>query len=194
MYKKYIKRVLDLLISILFIVLFFWLYIIIAICIKIDSKGSILFIQDRVGINNKIFKIYKFRTMKTTAPKNSPTHLLKNSDNYITKVGAILRKTSLDELPQFINVIKADMSIIGPRPALFNQYDLIEGRKKLGVDTVRPGITGLSQISGRDELSIDKKIEYDYLYLKNLSFKNDLKILIKTFFVVLSHKGIREGA
>lgn len=132
--------------------------------------------------------------MKIDAPKNSPTHLLKNSESYITRVGAFLRKTSLDELPQFINVIKADMSIVGPRPALFNQYDLIEGRKKFKVDTVRPGITGLSQISGRDELSIDKKIEYDYLYVKNLNFINDCKILFKTFFVVLSHKGIKEGA
>ena len=143
----YIKRLIDIILSSLAIIILFIPGIIIATCIKIESKGPVFFKQKRVGKNKKYFMIYKFRTMRTDTPKDMPTHMLNNPDLYITKVGRILRKTSVDELPQIINIIKGDMSIVGPRPALWNQYDLIEERDKYYANDIKPGLTGLAQIN-----------------------------------------------
>lgn len=167
--------------------------IIIAICIKIESKGPVFFKQKRVGKNKKYFMIYKFRTMRTDTPKDMPTHMLNNPDLYITKVGRILRKTSLDELPQIINIIKGNMSIIGPRPALWNQEDLIAERDKYNANDIRPGLTGLAQISGRDELEIPVKAKIDGDYVKNISFLLDVKIFFKTIIKVFESDGVVEG-
>ena len=167
--------------------------IIIAICIKIESKGPVFFKQKRVGKNKKYFMIYKFRTMRTDTPKDMPTHMLNNPDLYITRVGRILRKTSLDELPQIINIIKGNMSIIGPRPALWNQEDLISERDKYNANDIRPGLTGLAQISGRDELEIPVKAKIDGDYVKNISFLLDVKIFFKTIIKVFESDGVVEG-
>ena len=152
MYKNFLKRVFDFILSLGGIIVFGWLFILIAILIKLDSKGPVLFKQKRVGKNKKLFDIYKFRTMYVDTPKDMPTHMLNNSDAFITKVGKFLRKTSLDEFPQFFNILKGDMAVIGPRPALWNQDDLIAERDKYGANDVRPGLTGWAQINGRDEL------------------------------------------
>ncbi len=165
----------------------------IILIIKIDSKGPAFFIQKRIGKNKKTFNILKFRSMSIDAPKDAPTHQLNNADSYITKVGNFLRKTSLDELPQLINIIKGEMSIVGPRPALWNQFDLIEERDKYNANDVRPGLTGLAQIKGRDELSIEVKSMYDGEYVKNITFLNDVKIILGTIFKVVSREGIQEG-
>lgn len=193
MYKNFFKRIFDLLVSLMVFVLILPIFIIITFMIKIESKGSPFFIQKRIGKNKKTFSIFKFRTMKIDTPKDSPTHLLKNPDDHITKIGKFLRKSSLDELPQLINIIKGDMSIVGPRPALWNQYDLIEERDKYGANNIRPGLTGLAQISGRDELSIELKSKYDGEYVKKIIFINDLSIILKTVYKVASHDGIKEG-
>ena len=157
----FIKRIIDIVLSLLAVFLLIIPGIIIAIFIKIDSKGSIFFKQRRIGKNKKYFIIYKFRTMRSDTPTNIPTHLLENPDFYITRVGKILRRTSLDELPQIINILKGDMSIVGPRPALWNQEDLILERDKYGANNIRPGLTGLAQINGRDELEISEKAKLD---------------------------------
>lgn len=193
MYKNFLKRIFDLLVSLMVFIFILPIFIIITLIIKIESKGSPFFIQKRIGKNKKTFCIFKFRTMKIDTPKDSPTHLLKNPDDHITKIGKFLRKSSLDELPQLINIIKGDMSIVGPRPALWNQYDLIEERDKYGANNIRPGLTGLAQISGRDELSIELKSKYDGDYVKNITFINDLSIIFKTVYKVASHDGIKEG-
>ncbi|MCD8089902.1 MAG: sugar transferase [Clostridiales bacterium] len=166
----------------------------IAICIKAETKGPVIFKQDRVGKNKKIFKILKFRTMYSDAPMNIPTHLLGNPEAFITKTGKILRRTSLDELPQLFNIIKGDMSIVGPRPALYNQYDLIEERDKYGANNIKPGLTGYAQINGRDELPIDVKAAYDGEYVKKIGFLTDIKIMAKTFISVIKQEGVAEGA
>lgn len=193
--KKYfgIKRLIDVILSFLAIIILFIPGIIIAICIKIESKGPVFFKQKRVGKNKKYFMIYKFRTMRTDTPKDMPTHMLNNPDLYITKVGRILRKTSLDELPQIINIIKGDMSIVGPRPALWNQDDLITERDKYHANDIRPGLTGLAQISGRDELEIPVKAKLDGEYTKNISFWLDVKIFFKTIIKVFESDGVVEG-
>lgn len=188
-----IKRLIDVILSFLAIIILFIPGIIIAICIKIESKGSVFFKQKRVGKNKKYFMIYKFRTMRTDTPKDMPTHMLNNPDLYITKVGRILRKTSLDELPQIINIIKGDMSIVGPRPALWNQDDLITERDKYHANDIRPGLTGLAQISGRDELEIPVKAKLDGEYTKNISFWLDVKIFFKTIIKVFESDGVVEG-
>lgn len=193
MYKNFFKRIFDLLVSLMVFIFILPIFIIITLMIKIESKGSPFFIQKRIGKNKKTFSIFKFRTMKIDTPKDSPTHLLKNPDDHITKVGKFLRKSSLDELPQLINIVKGDMSIVGPRPALWNQYDLIEERDKYGANNIRPGLTGLAQISGRDELSIELKSKYDGDYVKDITFTNDIKIIINTALKVISHEGIKEG-
>lgn len=193
MYKK-VKRVMDFSISFITILLLWWLFLIIAIAIKIESKGSVIFKQKRIGINKSEFYIYKFRTMRIDTPKDMPTHLLQNPNAYITKVGKFLRKTSLDELPQIINILKGDMSIIGPRPALWNQYDLIEERDKYNANNIMPGLTGWAQVNGRDELEIDIKAEFDGQYVNNMSFIMDIKILFMTISTVFTAKGIKEGA
>ena len=156
-----LKRFFDIILSLVAIIVFSWLLIIIAIAIVVEDKGNILFKHKRIGKNKKEFYIYKFRTMKVSTPKDVPTHLLDNTESYITKIGGFLRKTSLDELPQLFNILKGDMSIVGPRPALWNQFDLIDLRDKNGSNSVRPGLTGWAQVNGRDELPIDVKAGFD---------------------------------
>lgn len=187
------KRILDIILSTIAFILLIIPGIIIGICIKLESKGPVFFKQKRVGKNKKYFMIYKFRTMRTDAPKDMPTHMLNNAESYITKIGGFLRKTSLDELPQIINIIKGDMSIIGPRPALWNQEDLIEEREKYGANDIRPGLTGLAQISGRDELEIPVKAKLDGEYIEKVSFLFDIKIFFKTILKVFKHDGVVEG-
>lgn len=193
MYKNYLKRLIDFTVSLIALVVLFPVFLLLGILIKLDSKGPAFFLQKRIGKNKKEFYIYKFRTMKTEAPKDSPTHLLNNPDLYITPLGAFLRKSSLDELAQLINIVKGDMSIVGPRPALWNQYDLISERDKYDANSIRPGLTGLAQIMGRDELPIEVKSKYDGQYVKEYGFIYDIKIIFKTAFKVISHEGIKEG-
>lgn len=188
-----IKRLLDIIFSVFGIIILLPLLIIISILIKTTSKGPILFKQRRIGKNKKEFVIYKFRTMRTDTPKDMPTHMLNNAKGYITKIGNLLRKTSLDELPQLINIIKGDMAIIGPRPALYNQEDLINERDKYNANDIRPGLTGWAQVNGRDELEIPVKAKYDGEYLEKMSFLFDVKILFKTVINVFKHEGIVEG-
>ncbi|WP_427337947.1 sugar transferase [Caloranaerobacter sp. DY30410] len=194
MYRKYLKRIIDFTLSLIAMIILWPVFLIIAILIKLDSKGPVLFKQKRVGKNKKHFYILKFRTMRTDTPKDMPTHMLKNPEMFITRVGKFLRKTSLDELPQIINILKGEMSIIGPRPALWNQYDLIEERDKYGANDIYPGLTGWAQINGRDELPIDIKAKYDGEYVEKISLAFDVKIFFKTIFSVLRSEGVKEGA
>lgn len=168
-------------------------FLVIAAIIKLTSPGPVLFRQERMGKDNEHFRIMKFRTMRTDTPKDCPTHMLENPDQYITKIGHILRKTSLDELPQLWNIFRGDMAVIGPRPSLPNQYDLNELRDQNGASKVRPGLTGLAQISGRDELEISVKAALDGEYVKNISFFMDLKLFFGTFVSVLRSDGVKEG-
>lgn len=193
MYKKVIKRVIDFVLSLCGLIVLSPIFIILCIWIKLDSKGPILFKQRRIGINKKHFSIYKFRTMYIDTPKDMPTHMLSNPDQFITKAGKFLRKTSLDELPQIINIIKGEMSIIGPRPALWNQDDLIAERDKYHANEVRPGLTGWAQINGRDELEIPVKARLDGEYVKRISFLFDLKCFFGTITSVLKSDGVVEG-
>ena len=193
MYKKVIKRGLDIALSTVGIVAFSIPMGLIALAIKLDSKGSVFFKQKRVGINKEHFEILKFRTMYTDTPKDVPTHELSDPTKWITRVGKILRKTSLDELPQLFNIFKGEMSIIGPRPALWNQYDLIEERDKYSANSVRPGLTGLAQISGRDELEIPVKAKLDGEYVEKMSLAFDIKCFIKTIGSVIKSEGFVEG-
>lgn len=190
----YIKRIIDFALSLIAMIMLWPVFLIIAILIKLDSKGPILFKQKRVGKGKKNFYILKFRTMRAETPKDMPTHLLNNPEVYITRVGKFLRKTSLDELPQIINILKGEMSIIGPRPALWNQHDLIEYRDKYGSNDIYPGLTGWAQINGRDELPIDIKAKFDGEYVEKMSLSFDMKIFFKTIFSVLKSEGIKEGA
>lgn len=193
MYRKWIKRWLDLVLSLVGIVLLSPLFLLTIIAIKADSRGPVLFRQKRVGIYKTHFYILKFRTMYTDTPKDTPTHLLPDPERYITKTGRFLRKTSLDELPQIINILKGEMSVIGPRPALWNQYDLIAERDKYRANDVMPGLTGWAQINGRDELEIPVKAELDGEYVKRLSLLFDMKCLWGTVRSVLRREGIVEG-
>ena len=178
----------------LFAVFFFSpLILIISILIKLDSRGPIFFKQKRVGRNKKYFYILKFRTMRIDTPKDTPTHMLENPQQWITKVGKFLRKTSLDELPQIINILKGDMSIIGPRPSLWNQYDLIEQRDRYDVHNLYPGLTGYAQINGRDELTIPQKAKLDGYYVKHISLWLDIKIFYGTIVSIFKSDGIVEG-
>lgn len=192
MYRK-IKRVLDTVISFLGLVFFSWVFLILIIAIKVDSKGPILFKQKRVGIHKSHFYIYKFRTMRIDTPKDVPTHLLEKPEQYITKIGRFLRKTSLDELPQIMNILKGDMAIVGPRPALWNQFDLIAERDKYGANDILPGLTGWAQINGRDELEIEEKAKLDGEYVKRMGLLFDLKCIVRTFTSVWKHEGVVEG-
>lgn len=192
-YEKYFKRFSDLILSAGGLVVLSPLLGTIALCIKADSKGPVFFKQKRVGKDKELFDIYKFRTMYSETPDNIPTHMLKNPDAYITRVGAVLRKTSLDELPQIINILKGEMSVIGPRPALWNQVDLIEERDRYGANDVKPGLTGLAQISGRDELEIPVKARLDGEYVRQITFRRDCGIFIKTILSVLVNDGVQEG-
>lgn len=191
MYLK-VKRLIDLFLSLLGLILL-PLFIIIIIAIKLDSKGPVLFKQKRVGIHKKHFNILKFRTMSINTPKDTPTHLLENPEQYITRMGRFLRKTSLDELPQIWNIFVGHMSIIGPRPALWNQCDLIEERDKYGANDVPTGLTGWAQINGRDELPIDVKAKLDGEYAKNISFSLDVKCFFGTLLSVIKSDGVIEG-
>ena len=188
-----LKRFFDIILSLVAIIVFSWLLIIIAIAIVVEDKGNILFKQKRIGKNKKEFYIYKFRTMKVSTPKDVPTHLLDNPESYITKIGGFLRKTSLDELPQLFNILKGDMSIVGPRPALWNQFDILDLRDKNGSNSVRPGLTGWAQVNGRDELPIDVKAGFDGEYIKKMSIVFDIKIILMTVVSVFTSKGVREG-
>lgn len=192
MYLK-IKRFMDFILSLTAIVIFSWLFIILAILIKTEDGGNIIFKQKRIGKNKKEFYIYKFRTMKTTTPKDTPTHLLENPESYITKIGKFLRKSSLDELPQLFNILLGQMSIVGPRPALWNQFDLISERDKNGSNSITPGLTGWAQVNGRDELPIDIKASFDGEYVNKMSLLFDIKIIAMTVFSVFKAEGVVEG-
>lgn len=192
---KYIeqKRKIDFILSLVGLIVLSPLFVGIMIAIKLESKGPIFFKQKRVGVNQTHFQILKFRTMKINTPKDTPTHLLLDPNLYITKVGKFLRKTSLDELPQIINILKGDMAVIGPRPALWNQYDLIEEREKYGANSVTPGLTGWAQINGRDELPIEYKAQLDGYYVEKISFWMDARCFIGTLFSVAKGDGVVEG-
>ena len=187
------KRIIDIIFSILGLVILIPVFLIVSIAIKIESKGPVIFKQKRIGKGKKYFTIYKFRTMRSDTPKDMPTHMLKNANGCITKVGNILRKTSLDELPQLVNILKGDMSIIGPRPALWNQDDLVAERDKYHANDIRPGLTGWAQVNGRDELEIPIKAKYDGEYVEKVSLGFDIKIFFKTIINVFKHEGIVEG-
>lgn len=187
------KRGFDILSSLVAIVLFSPILLILAIIVKCTSPGPILFKQRRIGKDNQEFMIYKFRTMRIDTP-NVATHLLKNPEQYITPIGKFMRKTSLDELPQLFNILKGEMSVVGPRPALYNQYDLIEMRTNANVHTVRPGLTGLAQVSGRDELENEQKVYFDQQYVQKQSFFFDLKLIFLTVVKVFKSEGVVEGA
>lgn len=193
MYKDGLKRGIDFLLSLAGIIVLSPILLILCLAIKIDSKGPVIFKQKRVGKNKTHFYIYKFRTMKVDTPKETPTHLLSNPDFFITRVGKFLRKTSLDELPQLFNILKEDMAVIGPRPALWNQYDLIEERDKYHANDIRPGLTGLAQISGRDELEIEYKARLDGQYTSNITPLMDLKCFFGTIISVFKSDGVVEG-
>jgi len=193
MYKRFGKRLIDIVLSGCGIAVLSPVYLILAIAIKIDDPGPVFFKQKRVGLHKTHFNILKFRTMKMETPHDVPTHMLENPEQYITRVGKILRKTSLDELPQIFQIFTGKMSIIGPRPALWNQYDLIEERDKYGANDVVPGLTGWAQINGRDELPIDVKAKLDGEYVENLSFLFDCKCFFGTIISVLKHDGVVEG-
>ncbi|WP_315113922.1 sugar transferase [Clostridium intestinale] len=192
MYLK-IKRFIDIILSLAGLIVLSPIFCLLIIAIKLDSKGPVLFKQKRVGIHKKYFNILKFRTMRIDTPKDTPTHLLENPEQYITKMGKFLRKTSLDELPQIWNIFIGEMSIIGPRPALWNQYDLIEERDKYGANDVPPGLTGWAQINGRDELPIEVKARLDGEYVDNMSFSFDTKCFFKTIISVVKSDGVVEG-
>lgn len=193
MYAHYIKRIIDFMLALLGLIILSPLYLVIIIAIKLDSKGPVLFEQERMAQHKQTFKIYKFRTMRTDTPHNMPTHMLAHADSFITPVGKFLRKTSLDELPQLLNIIKGEMSIIGPRPCLMSQTDLIIERDKYAANDVKPGLTGLAQISGRDELPIPVKAKYDGDYCQKITFIGDIKLFFETTISVLKHDGVKEG-
>lgn len=192
---KYInyKRKIDFIISLSGLIVLAPLFVGIMIAIKIESKGPIFFKQKRVGLHQSHFNILKFRTMRIDAPKDTPTHLLGNPEKYITRIGKFLRKTSLDELPQIINILRGEMAIIGPRPALWNQKDLIEERGKYGANNVLPGLTGWAQINGRDELPIEVKAKLDGDYIQEMSLSMDIRCFVGTIMSVLKGDGVLEG-
>lgn len=188
-----IKRILDIVLALISVVVLSPLFLILIVIIKTDSKGPFIFKQKRVGINRTYFNIYKFRTMYIDAPGDTPTHLLKDPKKCITKVGKFLRKTSLDEIPQIFNILFGKMSFVGPRPALWNQYDLLDERDKYNANSVYPGLTGWAQINGRDELSIKIKAKLDGEYVDKIGLVMDLKCIIGTFVRVIKRDGVVEG-
>ena len=192
MYKHIVKRAFDIALSLIGLIVLSPVFLAVAVAIKLDDGGSVFFKQKRVGIHKTYFQLYKFRSMKMNTP-DIPTHLLKNSDQYISRVGRILRSTSIDELPQLVNIITGKMSIIGPRPALWNQDDLIAERDKYGANDIRPGLTGWAQINGRDAIEIPVKAKLDGEYVENVSFRMDWKCFWGTIGAVLKRDGIVEG-
>ena len=193
MFYLKIKRVIDFILSGIGLILLSPVFLLLIIAIKLDSPGPVLFKQKRVGIHKQHFNILKFRTMRIDTPSDMPTHLLENPDQWITRVGKFLRKTSLDELPQIINIVKGEMSIIGPRPALWNQFDLIEARDIYGANDIPVGLTGWAQINGRDELEIDVKARIDGEYAEKIGFSMDIRCFFGTIFNVLRSEGVVEG-
>ena len=199
MYERVVKRGIDVILSSIALVLFSWLYLLIALAIKIDDPGPAFFVQKRVGKGKQLFSLYKFRSMKMSTPHDTPTHMLSDPDQYITRVGKFLRKSSLDEIPQVWNIWQGDMSVIGPRPALWNQDDLVAERDKYGANDVRPGLTCWAQINGRDELEIPVKARLDGEYVKKLrqggwkAFAFDCRCFIGTIFSVARGDGVVEG-
>lgn len=192
MYMK-VKRLIDIILSLIGLIVLSPIFLILIIAIKIDSRGPVLFKQKRVGITKTHFNILKFRTMRIDTPKDTPTHLLSNPEQYITKMGKFMRKSSLDELPQIWNIFVGQMSIIGPRPALWNQYDLIAERDKYGANDVPPGLTGWAQINGRDELPIEVKAKLDGEYVENINPWMDIKCFFGTLVIVMKSDGVVEG-
>lgn len=190
---KVLKKVIDRVLALAGLIVLSPVFLVLIIAIKLDSKGQVLFRQKRVGIHKSHFYILKFRTMRIDTPKDTPTHLLENPQQYITKVGSFLRRSSLDELPQIINILKGDMAIVGPRPALWNQYDLIAERDKYGANDILPGLTGWAQINGRDELPIDVKARLDGEYVRRMGFLMDLKCIFGTVASVAKQEGVVEG-
>lgn len=193
MYHRHVKRWIDIILALGGLIVLSPLLALIALCIKLESKGPVFFRQTRLGKDLVPFEILKFRTMKTDTPKDMPTHLLNDPKQYITRFGAFLRRSSLDELPQCINILRGDMSVIGPRPALWNQADLIAARERVGANAIRPGLTGWAQINGRDELPIERKAAFDGDYVQKISFGFDVRIFFATFIKTLRAEGIKEG-
>jgi len=193
MYRNIVKRILDVVLSFVGLIVLAVPMLVIALNVKLDSPGPVLFWQKRVGIHKTTFMMPKFRTMRIDTPHDLPTHLLNDPDQWITRSGRVLRRYSLDELPQVFCSFGGQMSIIGPRPALWNQYDLIEERDKYGANDIRPGLSGWAQINGRDELPIEEKARYDGEYVARMSFLFDCKCFFGTIGTVLTHKGVAEG-
>lgn len=193
MYKRYGKRILDLVLASVGVIIIFVPMLFVALVIKLDSRGPVLFKQPRYGKDKKPFTVYKFRTMSTDAPADMPTNEFVHAGSYITRFGKIMRKLSIDELPQLVNVLRGEMSIVGPRPVVLTEKELIRQRAKYHANSVKPGITGWAQVNGRDELDYLQKAELDGWYVKNLSFKTDVKCIVKTFYVALSLAGHTEG-
>ncbi len=193
MYQRFVKRALDILGSGVALVVFSPLWLLLALAVKLGSQGPVFFRQRRVGKGKRFFTIYKFRSLRTDTPADVPTHLLPEAMQYITPVGRLLRKTSLDELPQLYNILKGDMSFIGPRPALWNQDDLIEMRDRYGANDVLPGLSGWAQVNGRDSLDLDTKALRDGEYAQNLGFALDAKCFFLTILKVFNGEGIAEG-
>lgn len=194
MYRNCFKRVLDFVCALIGIVLLSWLLVIVALAVKLTSKGPVLFRQKRIGKGKKEFMILKFRSMYTETPKDMPTHLLENPNAFITPVGRFIRKTSLDELPQLFNILAGQMAVVGPRPALWNQYDLIAERDRYGANDIRPGLTGWAQVNGRDELPIPVKAKFDGEYVGKIGFAFDCRIIWRTAIQVVHSEGVVEGA
>ena len=193
MYQRYFKRLLDIVCSLCGLICLAPVFLLLVVWIRLDSPGPVFFKQKRVGRNKTYFNILKFRTMRTDAPHDMPTPLLSNPEAFITKSGRFLRKTSLDELPQIINILKGEMSVVGPRPALWNQYDLLAERDRYAANDVTPGLTGWAQVNGRDEIEIDEKARLDGEYVRNLTFKMDATCFLMTIGNVLKQKGVVEG-
>lgn len=193
MYRKVFKRLIDIILSLCALIVLAIPMIVFVAIIKLEDRGPALFSQKRIGIHKKLFNMYKFRSMKLSTPHDVPTHMLENPEQYILKCGRWMRKYSIDELPQVINILKGNMSIVGPRPALWNQYDLIAERDKYGANDIRPGLTGWAQINGRDELEISEKAKFDGEYVKRESITFDCMCVLKTITNVFEHKGVVEG-
>ena len=194
MYRRFGKRAFDIAISVVGLAVLAVPMLFFAVAIKIDSRGPVFFRQERIGIHKTCFNILKFRTMRTDTPPDLPTHLLERPERWITRIGGVLRKTSLDELPQLVNILAGQMSVVGPRPALWNQFDLIEERDKYGANHIRPGLTGWAQVNGRDGLPISVKARYDGEYVEKMSFWFDVKCVFLTFGSVIRRDGVAEGA